>query len=101
MECIQFTAIVLMTLLTLKLLLLPGRVAVNPIVNKARWLMVGSTVLLGVQFLLQLTLGLRSLGVTQAVMLNLVFFIPCSWLMSLAIVAGYTVSTATRARHHA
>ena len=85
MECIQFTAIVLMTLLTLKLLLLPGRVAVNPIVNKARWLMVGSTVLLGVQFLLQLTLGLRSLGVTQAVMLNLVFFIPCSWLMSLAI----------------
>lgn len=85
MENMQFTAIVLMVLLTLKLLLLPGRVAANAVLNKARWLMTGCTVLLGVQFLLQLTLGLRNLGVTQAVMLNLVFFVPSSWLMSLAI----------------
>ena len=81
----QFTAIMLMALLTMKLLLLPGRVATNAVLNRSRWLMVVSTALLGVQFLLQLSLGLRTLGVTQAVMVNLIFFIPCSWLMSLAV----------------
>ena len=81
----QLTAIVLMTLLTLKLLLLPVRVATDVVLNRARWLMVVSTALLGVQFLLQLSLGLRALGVTQAVMVNLIFFIPCSWLVSLAV----------------
>ena len=81
----QLTAIVLMTLLTLKLLLLPVRVATDVVLNRARWLMVVSTALLGVQFLLQLSLGLRALGVTQAVMVNLIFFIPCSWLTSLAV----------------
>ena len=81
----QFTAIMLMALLTMKLLLLPGRVATNAVLNRSRWLMVVSTALLGVQFLLQLSLGLRTLGITQAVMVNLIFFIPCSWLMSLAV----------------
>ena len=44
----QFTAIMLMALLTMKLLLLPGRVATNAVLNRSRWLMVVSTALLGV-----------------------------------------------------
>lgn len=85
MEKMQFTAIVLMTLLTLKLLLLPGKVATTSIMGKARWLMTIGTTLVGAQFLLQYTLGLRALGVTQAVMLNLTLFIPASWLFGMAV----------------
>ncbi len=81
----QFTAIVLMTLLALKLLLLPNKVAVNNVTNKSRWLMTCGIILIDVQFMLQYALGLRSMGVTQAVMLNLVMFIPVSWMMSVAI----------------
>lgn len=85
MEQMQFTAIVLMTFLTLKLLLLPDKAAVNIPVNRARWLLTCGTFVLGVQFLLQYLLGLRNMGVTQAVMLNLTLFIPASVLMSLGI----------------
>ena len=85
MEKMQFTAIVLMFLLTLKLLLLPGRVVEAAVVRKAHWLMIGGTALLGVQFLLQYIFGLRAMGVTQAVMLNLALFIPCSWMLSLSV----------------
>lgn len=81
----QFTAVVLFTLLTLKLLLLPRRAVVNAVTNKSRWLMTGGMTLLAFQFLLQYVLKLRTLGVTQAVMVNLVFFIPCSWMISLAV----------------
>ena len=85
MRLIQFTALVLMTLLTMKLLILPRRAVSSYAVSRARWLMVGGTGLLGTQFLLQYMLRLRELGVTQAVMLNLSLFIPCSWMMSLAV----------------
>lgn len=85
MREMQFTALVLMTLLTMKLLLLPRRAMSNPSMSKARWLMAGGTALLAVQFLLQYKLGLRSVDVTKAVMLNLAFFIPCAALMSLGI----------------
>ena len=81
----QFTAIILMAILTFKLLMLPNKVALNPKVNKARWLMAASMFLLGVQFLIQYTLHLRQMGVTQAVMVNLIFFIPCSWMISVAV----------------
>ena len=37
------------------------------------------------QFLLQYVLGLRQMGVTQAAMLNIVLFIPCSALLSLSV----------------
>ena len=86
MKEMQFTAIVLMSLLTLKLLLLPSKAIVSPIMRRAWWLMTLGVALIGVQFLLQYILGLRELGVTQAVMLNLVFFIPCSWLLSLSLI---------------
>lgn len=85
MEQMQFTAIVLMTLLTLKLLLLPVKAMQNVVVNRSRWLFVASMVILILQFLLQYTLHLRAMGVTQAVMLNLVMFVPAAWLMTLAI----------------
>lgn len=85
MELMQFSAVVLLTLLTLKLLLLPKKVAVNAVMDVARWMMVIGILLLDVQFLLQFKLGLRAMGVTQAVLLNLVLFIPSSWLVSLAM----------------
>lgn len=86
MKEMQFAAIVLMALLTLKLLLLPSKAVVSPVIRRAWWLMTVGVALIGVQFVLQYTLGLRALGVTQAVMLNLVFFIPCSWLLALSLI---------------
>ena len=84
-ELMQFSAVLLMFALTLKLILQPRRVTCSPVVNRSRWLLVGGTFLLGIQFLLQLVLGLRSQGVSDAVMLNIAFFIPCTILFSLAI----------------
>lgn len=86
MREMQFTAIVLMSLLTLKLLLLPARTIVSPVMKRAWALMTAGTALIGLQFLLQYAFGLRELGVTQAVMLNLTLFIPCTWLLALALI---------------
>ena len=85
MEFMQFTAIVLMIGLTFKLLVLPRRVEENSLTGTSRWLMLSGTVLLGLQFFLQLVLGLREKGVTQAVMLNLTVFSLVSWLLSLVV----------------
>lgn len=85
MKLMQFTAVIVLTLLVLKLLLLPRKVAVNAVVHKARWLMTTGILLLDVQFLLQYVFGLRAMGVTQAVLVNLVLFIPASWTISLAL----------------
>jgi len=85
MEYMQFTAIVLFTLLTLKLMLLPHRTVVDLTVNRSRWLMGGTTAILAIQFLIQFTLGLRSMGITQAVLVNLLLFIPATWMMTLSI----------------
>lgn len=85
MEQVQFTALALLLLLTVKLLILPKQASSIPIVSTSRWLMASGTVLLAIQFLLQYKLGLRSIGVTQAVMVNLIFFIPSSTLFSLAV----------------
>ena len=87
MREIQFTAIILMSLLTLKLLLLPSRATVALSIRRARMLMTSSIALLGVHFLLQYVFKLRTMGVTQAVMLNLAMFIPCSWLLSLSLIS--------------
>ncbi len=77
---------VLMSLLTVTLIvLLPRQVALNKVLNRSRWLMAGGTALMAIQFLLQYFLRLRELGVTQSVMVNLLFFIPCASLFSLAI----------------
>ena len=81
----QFTAVVLMIGLTFKLLILPRRVEENSVTGGSRRLMLSVTVLLGLQFFLQLVLGLREKGVTQAVMLNLTVFTLVSWLLPLAV----------------
>ena len=44
-----------------------------------------ASALLALQFVLQYTLGLRAMGVTQAVLLNLVVFVPCSCLFTFAL----------------
>ena len=65
MEQMQFSAIVLMTLLTLALVfLIPKWKSWDPIINKARRLMACASALLALQFVLQYTLGLRAMGVT-------------------------------------
>ena len=86
MKEFQFAAVVLLSLLTLKLLLLPSKAMITASIRRAWWLMTVGIALLGVHFLLQYVLGLRAMGVTQAVMLNLAMFIPSSWLLSLSLI---------------
>lgn len=86
MEQMQFSAVMLLTLLLMKLLLMPNKVVMSTVMGRARWLMTIGIALLDVQFLLQYALGLRALGVTQAVLLNLLLFIPSSWSISLALI---------------
>ncbi len=86
MSEVQFTAVVLLSLMALSLvLLLPSYVGRDKVMNRSRWLMTAALALLAVQFLLQHSLKLRQMGVTQAVELNLVFFIPCSALLGLSV----------------
>lgn len=85
MECFQFAALVVLTLLTLTLVLLPRRVAVADVPFRSRWLIAGGTGILALHFLLQLLLGLRSKGVTEAILLNLFMFVPAAWLLSLGV----------------
>lgn len=83
----QFTAMVLMSMLTLTLVfLLPRRADGDWSFVRSRWLMAGGVALLAVQFLLQYVFGFREMGLTQAVMVNLLFFIPTSITISLALV---------------
>lgn len=81
----QFAAICFMAFYTLLLWLLLRRGGKEGEVNRSRWLLAGGTAVLAVQFLLQYALGLRSLGESQPLQLNLLMFMPASWLMSLAI----------------
>ena len=84
LEEMQFGALMLTSVLTIDLasrsLRLAGRVY-----NLSRWLMVTGIGLIAVQFLLQYTLHIRQMGVTQGVAVNLVFFMLASWLVSLAV----------------
>ena len=82
----QFTAVTLMTLMAVALIAwMPRRLYYDKVANLSRWLMVAGLALLGVQFALQYHHGFRTQGVTQAVFVNLLFFIPCSTLLSLSI----------------
>lgn len=58
----QFTAVVLMTLLTFKLLVPHKRSQEMPVATTARRLMATATAILAVHFLLQLSLDLRAMG---------------------------------------
>ena len=81
----QFTAVVLMLLLTAKLLLLRGRRVQSKTARQARWLMASATAFLTLHFALQLHYGLRLMGITQSVMLNLAMLIPASFIFARAI----------------
>ena len=96
MREMQFTAIVLMSLLTLKLLLLPSKAVVSLVTRRAWWMMTVGIALVGVQFVLQYIFNLRAMGVTQAVMLNLALFIPASWILSLSLICLQRRGTITR-----
>ena len=86
MKEMQFAAIVMMVMMCSALIvLMPGRVKHDKVINQSRWLMVGSLGLIGAQFIVQYITELRTMGVTQAVLVNLTFFVPASSLMNLTI----------------
>lgn len=85
LQMMQFTAVVLMLLLTVKLLFLRERRIKSRQARQARWLMTTGTALLSLHFAIQLKTGLRLMGVTQSVMLNLAMLIPASHLFARAI----------------
>ena len=86
MELMQFSAVLLIASLTIKLLILPKRAVNSFKVCRSRWLLTAGSALLAIQFLLQYTLGLRNHNVSAAVMLNVAFFVPCSALFSLSVI---------------
>ena len=82
----QISGMLTMTVLAVMLALcVPQRSVRKGSFNKARLLMAAGTGLIAVQFLLQHALGFRQMGVTQGVLLNLLFFTPASLLCSMAI----------------
>ena len=86
MKEMQFSAVVMMVLMCSALILLmPERVKRDKVINHSRWLMVGALGLIGAQFLVQYVFELRAMGITQAVLANLAFFVPASSLMNLTI----------------
>jgi hypothetical protein len=74
-----------MLLLTVKLLFLRERRIKSRHARQARWLMTTGTALLSLHFAIQLKTGLRVMGITQSVMLNLAMLIPASHLFARAI----------------
>ena len=63
----------------------PRRAMRNKIFGRARWMMAAGLALISLQFLLQYIGGYRQMGVTQGVFWNLVFFMPCTIALNLAI----------------
>lgn len=86
MKEMQFSVVVMTILMCSALILLmPGRVKRDTIINRSRWLLVGALGLIGMQFLIQYVTQLRAMGVTQAVLVNLTVLLPASGLMDLSI----------------
>ena len=86
MKEMQFSTIVMMVMMCSALILLmPERVKRDKVINQSRWLMVGALGLIGLQFLIQYVTQLRMMGITQAVLVNLTFFVPASSLMNMTI----------------
>ena len=82
----QFAGMIGMGLLSLTMTVnVPRRVAKHPVYGRARWLMSCGLALLSIQFLIQYAFNLREMGLNQAIFVNLLFFIPCTLSMSLAI----------------
>lgn len=84
----QFSATLLMGLLTLSLaVVLPRKVDMGTDVSRSRWMLATGTLLLTIHFYLQYRLGFRAAGnVEESVFLNLLFFMPASWLINLSMI---------------
>ena len=83
---IQFAGMIAMGALALtQVLQVPRRAAHHPVYGQARWLLFAGLALLSIQFFLQYVLRLREMGVTQAVFVNMLFFMPCALTISQAI----------------
>lgn len=63
----------------------PRRTKRNAVFSRARWMMAAGLALISLQFVLQYVGGYRQMGVTQGVFWNLVFFMPCTISLNLAI----------------
>lgn len=85
LEQMQFASFVVMVLLALKLLILQIQGDNGSVLYRARRLMIIGTAVIALQFLLQLLLGWRAMGVTQGIILNLSLFIPAAWMFSLSV----------------
>jgi len=82
----QISGLLTMALLSVMLMLcVPNRSMHRGSFAQARWMMAAGTGLIAVQFLLQYVFGFRQMGVTQAVLINLLFFTPASLLCGMAI----------------
>ena len=82
----QISGMLTMTVLAVMLALcVPRRSKRGSSFGLARWLVSAGTALIAVQFLVQHTFGFRQIGVTQAVLFNLLFFTPASLLCSMAV----------------
>lgn len=82
----QISGILTMGMLSAMLMLsVPHRSNRHSSFAKARWLMAAGTGLIALQFLLQYIFGFRQMGVTQAVLCNLLLFTPATLLCSMAI----------------
>ena len=86
LSSMQFAAVVLMALLTVKLLVLQrGGKMESVLARRSRRLMAAGTAVLALHFALQLKYGLRAMGITQAVALNLTLLIPASYIFAVAV----------------
>jgi len=82
----QISGLLTMALLSVMLMMcVPRRSVRRGSFARARWLMAAGTGLIAVQFLLQYVFGFRQMGVTQGVLINLLFFTPASLLCGMAI----------------
>ena len=82
----QFAAAMLMSLLTIKLFVFQhGKCTEGDFTRRSRHLMGAATALLAVHFLIQLMAGLRTIGTTQAAMVNLLMLPIASYLFAVAV----------------
>lgn len=84
----QFSAMLLMALLTLTLaVVLTRREANGADVKGSGWLLAGGTLLLSIHFYLQHALGFRDTGeLDKSVFLNLIIILPAAWLINMSMI---------------
>ena len=83
---LQYGGMLTTALMALTLVLqVPRRAIRNKIFSRARWMMAVGLALISLQFLVQYIGGYRQMGVTQGVFWNLIFFMPCTICMNIAL----------------